>query len=385
MLWRYLRILSVTVALLLVSATPALADIDSATATTTCSTYSLGLSASGLIAGASYTISYSIDVSPAASGFPLTGSISFVPSSGSFSDSLTGSFPALAGSFTFSGSALLSGPTKGDFIPRPITFSPSGLTCQPPPPPPPCSAQSTISSNFNGTPINGGSYIWFNANFSASGIPSSGATISLTNSTISFTQRGTQYQLPVPNAQVVFSPTATCSSTTFNTMTNTWTTTVPIKGDDEIFLTGLAWPVPAGGLNGGVNPVDWEGSFSTNGASGISLNWKWGAAAYSAFTTDYNALAVKSGHQTACGQSNGDHAGVPEGFNNSNRRWNEFVVGGARGGGGSNWTGSWSSTQSVAPACQSNSFRTGSSQPITSRGTLNTGVMSPSGIRLRIE
>ncbi len=211
------------------------------------------------------------------------------------------------------------------------------------------------SSNFNGTAINGGAYIWFNANFTASGIPSSGATVSLANSTISFTRGGTQYQLSVPNAQVVFSPSATCSSTTFNTMTNTWTTTVPVTGDDEIFLTGLAWPVPAGGLGGGINPVNWQGSFDTNGASGVSLQWKWGAAVYSVFTTDYNALAVKPAHQTACGQNNGDHAGTPEGINNSNRPWNGFVVGGARGGGGSNWTGSWSSTQSVSPVCKSSS------------------------------
>jgi hypothetical protein len=70
---------------------------------------------------------------------------------------------------------------------------------------------------------------------------------------------------------------------------------------------------------------------------------------YTSFTTDYNALGVKAGHQTACGQHNGDHAGVPEGVNNQNRPWKQFVTGGARGGGGSNWTGSWSGTQSVSP------------------------------------
>jgi hypothetical protein len=133
-------------------------------------------------------------------------------------------------------------------------------------------------------------------------------------------------------------------------MTNTWMTTVPVKGDDEIFLSGLAVHVPLSGMPGG-NDVQWTGTFSTNGASGISIEWKWGAAVYSTFTTDYNALAVKAGHHTACGQNNGDHAGVPEGINNNNQPWKHFVVGGARGGGGSNWTGSWSGTQAVVPAC----------------------------------
>jgi hypothetical protein len=222
-----------------------------------------------------------------------------------------------------------------------------------PPPPPPCTAQSSNSSNFNGTSIKSGSYIWFNANFTASGIPSAGATITLTQSTISFTAGGTAYNLAVPNAQITFSPSVTCTSTTFDTLTNTWMTTVPISGDDEIFLSGLSWPVPSGGLSGGINPVDWQGTFNvTTNIPGISINWKWGAAVYSSFTTNYNALAVKAAHKTACGLNNGDHAGTPEGVNGNNQPWKQFVVGGARGGGGSNWTGSWSGTTSVKPVCQ---------------------------------
>lgn len=202
-------------------------------------------------------------------------------------------------------------------------------------------------SNFNGTPIEPGSFVWFNANFTASGIPSTGATLTLTGSTISFTAGATPYHLPVPNAQVTFSPSATCSSTSFDTLSNTWVTTVPIRGDDEIFLTGLSWPITGSGLPGGINPVDWEGTFST-GTLGVSIQWKWSAAVYSTFPTNYNQLNIKPGHQTACGMNNGDHAGTPEGVNNNNQPWKQFVVGGARGGGGSNWTGSWSSTVGVS-------------------------------------
>lgn len=352
---RFQTILCTTFALLILSAMPALAgQFNTANASTTCNAYGLALAVSALTPGAQYTLSYEIDDSPSSDGFPITGSIPFTaPASGTFSDTVTASFPMLAGSFAFSGTATLTGGNgKEGPASTVISFSPSSMTCAPLPPPL-CSAQSANGSNFNGTPINGGDYVWFNANFTASGIPSSGATVTLTNSTISFMEGGTPYQLAVPNAQIVFSPSATCSSTTFNTMTNTWTTTVPIKGDDEIFLTGLAWPVPSSGLIGGINPVNWDGTFSTNGASGVSIQWKWGAAVYSSFSTDYNALAVKPGHQTACGHSNGDHAGTPEGFDNSNQQWKQLVVGGARGGGGSNWTGSWSGTQSASPTCQS--------------------------------
>jgi hypothetical protein len=223
-----------------------------------------------------------------------------------------------------------------------VPSSPSCVLCKGTP--------STNSSNFNGTAIAAGDWIWFNSNLSAKGIPSTGATLTLNSSTITFSLGGKSYDLAVPNGQIVFSPTASCTSTTFNTVTNTWMTTVPIKGDDEIFLSGLSFRVPVGGLSGGANPVNWNGTFSTGGTTGVTVAWKWGAAVYSSFTTSYNALAVKPAHQSACGPSNGDHAGTPEGVNGS-QSWKSFVLGGARGGGGSNWTGSWSGTLNVTPQC----------------------------------
>jgi len=201
---------------------------------------------------------------------------------------------------------------------------------------------TTISSNFNGTSIQAGNYIWFNANFKTSGIPASGATIFFNNSTISFTAGGTQFALPVPPAVITFSPSATCASTTFNTVTGKWETTVPVSGDDEIFLTGLAFKVPAT-ISGGVNPVTWSGVFSTNGPS-VSVQWKWGAAVYTSLPTSmgkvlYSSLGVKAGHQHDCNHNNGDHAGTPE-----DATVQSALVGGARGGGGSNFTGSFSGT-----------------------------------------
>jgi hypothetical protein len=210
------------------------------------------------------------------------------------------------------------------------------------------------ASNFNGTPIQPGNFIWFNANFTARGIPSTGATISFTNSIITLTA-DQAYTVNVPNAQITFDPNAVCSSTTFDTGTNTWTTTVPLAGSDEIFLSGVAFPVPAGFslADGHVQgPVVWQGSF-TSATAGLSVAWKWGAAVYTTFTTNYNALGVKPTHAQTCLYQNGDHAGTPEGVDSgSGRLFKEFVVGGARGGGGSNWTGSWSGTQGVS-VCQS--------------------------------
>ncbi len=209
---------------------------------------------------------------------------------------------------------------------------------------------STNISNFNGTPIEQGNFIWFNANLTASGIPSIGANIFFTASTIAFTA-DQPYTVNVPNAQITLSPTAVCASTTFDTLTNTWTTIVPLAGSDEIFLTGVAFPVPATftQANGRVQgPVSWQGTFAADTA-GISVAWKWGAAVYKNFSLDYNALGIKPAHTRACLYQNSDHAGTPEGVDPGSRRpFKDFVIGGARGGGGSNWTGSWSGTVGVS-------------------------------------
>ena len=219
-------------------------------------------------------------------------------------------------------------------------------------PPPACLATATNSCNFNGTSVPAGDYIWFNASLKASNVPGNGATIDFTGGNVSFPAGGVSFPLLVPNGKIIFSPSVNCSSTTFSAATNTWTTTVPISGDDEIFLTGLAWPVPGGGLAGGVNPVSFSGTYtSESSVAGLSIQMFWSAAAYSKFTTNYNALEVKAGHQTACAVNNGDHAGTPEGTDGTHIPWKTYVVGGARGGGGSNFTGSWSSTLSV-PICK---------------------------------
>ncbi len=326
-------------------------EVTSASATVSCSGYSIEFQYVDLNTTDSYTISWTIN------GLgPTTVSSSF-----NFSSSASGNFSNNSGSQSFStltggpfspsGTATFVDHTTGETNTLSISFSPSGLTCPGPPPPPPCQASATNSSNFNGTSVPAGTYIWFNANFKANGVPSSGVTINFTNGNISFTAGGISHSLAVPKAQITFSPSATCSSTTFDSATDTWITTVPVSGDDEIFLTGLAWPVPSGGLASGANPVNFTGTYSsTTDAPGLSIQMVWSAAAYSTFTTNYNALQVKAGHQTACGQTNGYHAGTPEGVDSTNTPWKDYLVGGPRGGGGSNFTGSWSGTLNI-PIC----------------------------------
>jgi len=203
------------------------------------------------------------------------------------------------------------------------------------------SCTSANGSNFNGTPVAGGNFVWFNAVLKVKGIDvSSTTTIDFTGSTISFTAGDTTYQLNVPDSSLTFSSTATEASTTFDGVA--WTTVVPSSFSKNVFLDGLSFQVPAGGLPGGISPVTWSGTFASS-TQGLTVEWQWAAAAYTQFSTDDATLGVKPvDGDPSNPYANSDHAGTPEGFK-------QYVTGGARGGGGSNWTGSYSGTDAVVP------------------------------------
>jgi hypothetical protein len=353
--------LGVLVATLATCAPQAFANyIDAVTGSATCSTYSLQVTENDLTAGSLYQINWNLTFTPA-SGSPIN-----VSSSTTFTaeqvngvvQNLTEPLGPLTGAYTVSGSVTLQeldNPSDvGVSNPFPVDFSVTSLTCSSTPPPPTCTKTSSNLGSFNSSAISSGGAIWFNANFNATGIPRTGATVTFTNSTISFTAAGKNYNLPVPNGQITFTPSASTITTTFNSLTNTWDTTSPIAGDDEIFLTGLSWPVPAGGLQGNVKNVNWQGTFGvTPSTSNIMIQWKWGAAAYASFTSSYNNLCVKAGHNYSCGYQNssGDHAGTCEGYDTHNTPWKNHVIPGACGYGGSNYTGTCNPSVCVQLNC----------------------------------
>jgi hypothetical protein len=200
---------------------------------------------------------------------------------------------------------------------------------------------SVIQSNFNGTAIAAGSTVWFNSVLKVSGLGAAPVTLDVANGEIDFTANGTAYAVAVPDATITFTPGGTAATTTFNAGSNTWVTSVPSNEGGNVFLAGVALPTPAG-LPGGINPVSWHADFSS-ATAGLTVNWQWAAAVYKSFGTDYAALGVKPVDSNSLSQyANSDHAGTPEDFKS-------FVTGGSRGGGGSNFTGSYSATGHVSP------------------------------------
>jgi hypothetical protein len=202
---------------------------------------------------------------------------------------------------------------------------------------------SSIISNFNGTPIGPGDFIWFNSVLKVQGLGSDPVTVGFTGS-ISFSVNGVLYMVPVPSAVVNFSPAVTVATTVF--CSGQWVTTVPLSGlAGNVFLDGVALRAPMpDGFPGGIHDVTWQGMFFSV-TPGLKIQWQWAAAVYrkADFSDDYNALGVKPvDDNKASLYQNSDHAGTPENFR-------PYVVGGARGGGGSNYTGSYSATGSSVP------------------------------------
>jgi hypothetical protein len=101
------------------------------------------------------------------------------------------------------------------------------------------------------------------------------------------------------------------------------------------------------GFNAASANVTWNGTFGTN-TPGVTMQWQWGVAV---LHDRLQCIAPLPGHGNSC-VGGGDHAGTPEGTSpTTGRLLKQCVIGGATGGGGSNWTGSWSGTANVTPVC----------------------------------
>ena len=197
-----------------------------------------------------------------------------------------------------------------------------------------CDLSTLSTSNFDGTRIVAGNAIWFNAvakfkgvkpgdevNFESQQVTIGGsAPISLPDVVLNFTSSG--------------AATASFDDTAF-----TWHAT-PSATDKNVFVGGYLYRVQSD-IPGGQNPVIWSGHFHV--PHGVSVQWQWAAAVYGG--VDQYELGNSPGMNgldvlAYDGANGGEHAGTPDAMRAD-------LVGGARGGKGSNFTGSYSGTFSV--------------------------------------
>ena len=213
---------------------------------------------------------------------------------------------------------------------------------------------SSISVNFNGTALPGGDYLWFSSVFKPSitlGTVATGpVTLYEKHGKITFTANSHTYTITVPDATITFDHSNSLATVVYGA--NGWTESLPtsnlLSGNE--FLDGVAFQIPNGGLPGGIKGVTWSASFSTNDPT-FSVNWQFAAAVYgNNCVANYAASGVKPVDSTSMSiYKNSDHAGTPETCAHPIGKLANVVVGGATGGGASNYTGSYSGTVKFTP------------------------------------
>jgi hypothetical protein len=204
----------------------------------------------------------------------------------------------------------------------------------------PASNDSSTSWNRFNIPVGTSPVVWVHAQFKPINVPTTTAsTVRFTG--VSFGLNGISYSMP--DGLITFDPAVPPVSTTkYEASKKRWSTTInPAFISDENFFVGTAIPVDAS-ISGGGKGAIWF-TTQTDDPS-LSFSWKWSAAAFTYWPSDWNAALIQPYHGN--GPTGSQHADTPD-----NTDVQKSLIQGPRGGAGSNFTGSWSGTFSVA-ACQ---------------------------------
>jgi len=329
-------ILWIILGLMAILAAPANANVlKSATATANCQGYTLTAVAQNLAVGRTYTIDYNFAITcNGGSTVNVPGSVTFKATAKTMTVTASGAFSGLTGSCTVSGTANLKG-TKPI-----ITIIINGVAVAPLS----CGTPYVCTIPPSGTQISGGGVSWNQFNTQGSnnvvwinmhiGTPSGVSTSAVTTvqyTGVSFVLNGQTY--PLPDGFLIFDPSAPATPTTSFDSTykpnGRWVTTLnPSNLFDEIFFDGQAVPVDSNISGGGSATISYTTDSTDNN---LAFNWQWSAAAYT-YWPGNNQAEILPYHQSL-------HAGTP-----LNPAVQQSLIGGPRGGGGSNYTGSWSGT-----------------------------------------
>jgi len=211
----------------------------------------------------------------------------------------------------------------------PFVFSGAPPVCVIPPSGTAIGGAGTSWNKFNTR--SSSAVVWINAHI---GKPSGVSTTTVTTvdfTGVTFVLNGIVYNLP--NGRLVFDPGASATpSTNFDSSVapyGQWVTTLnPNNISDEIFFDGNAIPVDRNITSGGQANLTYTTNSNDNN---LAFSWQWSAAVYT-YWPGNNQAQILPYHQSL-------HAGTP-----LNTQVEKSLIQGPRGGGGSNYTGSWSAT-----------------------------------------
>lgn len=198
-------------------------------------------------------------------------------------------------------------------------------------------------TNFNASSNPGTeTTLWFNLHTKLTNaqLSNNGDYLLFAGGTLTFNGIGTSFgtTTSIPTGKIIADNTVSIPSTSFDNPTNTWITRVPPGySSSDIFISGAAVTSSTGfTLSGGGKSTILSGNFFSN--KSISSSWFYGMACYQPGFNNSNTGSVNpvSGIPV-----NGRKAGTP------NDQETGMVAGGS-GGGGSNFTGSYSSTDNFS-------------------------------------
>ena len=336
MLKKSVTLVWMVLGLVAISAVPASAhQLQSASATANCQGFNLSVVAVALTVGRTYTVDYNFTVT-CNGGTPVNvpGSFKFVATATTMTVTTSGTFSGLSGNCVVTGTAfLVAGTNKVRTIiingGTSATLDCPGFVCTIPPSGTQISGAPVSWNKFN--TVGSNDVVWINAHIGKpSGIPTNAATtVQFTG--VTFTLNGQAY--PLPDGFLIFDPSAPATPTTSYDSTylphGRWVTTLnPNNLFDEIFFDGQAVPVDSNISGGGSATI----SYTTESTDNIlAFDWQWSAAVYT-YWPGNNQAEILPYHNSL-------HAGTP-----LNPAVQQSLIQGPRGGGGSNFTGSWSGT-----------------------------------------
>ena len=237
--------------------------------------------------------------------------------------------PTTAGAFSFTARVVDSTGTAAGTTTANCTITIKPPICVIPPSGTAISGSPVSWNKFNTKGPN--NVVWIHAHIGgASGIPTTSVTKVLFTG-VTFVLNGQTYSLP--DGLLIFDPSAPATPTTvFDASAGPnglWTTTFnPNNLSDEMFFTGNAVPVDSNITGGGKATFNYTTQSNDND---LAFSWQWSAAVFT-FWPGNNQAEILPYHHS-------DHAGTPE-----NKAVQQSLIQGPRGGGGSNFTGSWSGT-----------------------------------------
>jgi len=101
---------------------------------------------------------------------------------------------------------------------------------------------TSIKSNFNGTSIPAGRCVWFNSVMKVTNQGTGPTTIHVTNGSAD----SSAFHVVLPDANITFTSAVTTATTTYDAVTKTWNTSVPLGYTGNVFISGAVLDLPSG-------------------------------------------------------------------------------------------------------------------------------------------